>query len=216
LHFSKKFFCFFPQPLNQSQHREASNQKSKIETMHFVQIVEFLDDYKLDPEIMLNAIKKEEQTAKSRILALQEITSLIGDGFMEKLTKMSSRAFLAAVFGLIQNPLSQNTLQCRLSHYYEGIENARPTLKAQISKLWKEITMKLTDKITDKSAASVYSLCGISLKWQKTVEGEILLKFNFLFEVGSKNLACTVRVAPESTFEKQNSFYIYVLAVHHF
>ena len=181
--------------------------------MHFVQIVEFLDDYKLDPEIMLNAIKKEEQTAKSRILALQEITSLIGDGFMEKLTKMSSRAFLAAVFGLIQNPLSQNTLQCRLSHYYEGIENARSTLKAQISKLWKDITMKLTDKITDKSAASVYSLCGISLKWQKTVEGGILPKFNFLFEVGSKNLACTVSHLSRHLKNKIHSTFMFWLFI---
>ena len=152
----------------QSRTGDVERQKSKIETVHFAQVAEFLNDPVLDPEIMLNAIQKEESSAKARILALTEMSHLLNDGFFDKLHRMISRAFLAAVFGLIQNPLVMNTLENRLAHYHEGVENARGALKAQIAKLWREIALELISKISDKSATTVYSLCGITLKWQET------------------------------------------------
>ena len=51
--------------------------------------------------IEFSAIKSEENSAKSRIQALQHINSLLENGFIEDLTRMASRAFLASVFGLI-------------------------------------------------------------------------------------------------------------------
>jgi len=95
-------------------------------------IIEFLNQDDLDPERMLSAIKSEETTAKSRVAALQHVNDLIGNGFIDSLTRMASRAFLAAVFGLIQNPLEANSLDMRLSHYLCGIENARPSLQHQV------------------------------------------------------------------------------------
>ena len=90
----------------QSRSGEVERQKSKIETVHFAQVAQFLNDPILDPEIMLNAIQKEESSAKARILALTEISHLLNGGFFDQLHRMISRAFLARVGNicLVKNP----------------------------------------------------------------------------------------------------------------
>ena len=61
-----------------------------------------------------------------------------------------------------------------------GIENARPSLQSQITKLWRELSLKLIQKMEEKSASSVYATCGLSLLWRKS---DLNLVENITFSV---------------------------------
>jgi hypothetical protein len=149
--------------------RMSNNQTSKMETLAFKQIIEFINAPSLDPESMLKVIQWEENTAKSRIEALQELHQFMENGFLNQLCETAHRAFLVSVFGLLQNPLERNPLDHRLHHYLQDVAHARPALKSQITRVWKELTAKLLQQISSNngltSASDVYTLCGLTLKW---------------------------------------------------
>lgn len=151
----------------------SNNQTSKMETLAFKQIIEFMNASSLDPESMLKVIQWEENTAKSRVEALQELHQYMENGFLNKLCETAHRAFLVSVFGLLQNPLARNPLDHRLHHYLQDVAHARPALKSQITRVWKELTGKLLQQMSlssdrQTSASDVYTLCGLTLKWLGT------------------------------------------------
>ena len=56
----------------------------------------------------------------------------------------------------------------RLRHYLAEVENARSSLQTQITKLWRQLSIRLLDKTRNRDTLAVYATCGLSLLWQET------------------------------------------------
>ena len=152
----------------QSQRKVRKDSSAAEEKL--AKLIVFLNDEDADPERMLNGIKGEENLARQRINALQYLNKLLESDFLDRLSRHSSRTFLAAVFGLIQNPLQGAVIHRprRLRHYLADIENARTSLQNQITKLWRELSVRLLTKTRKKDTLAVYATCGLSLLWQES------------------------------------------------